>query len=372
MAAGKAFRGRTEAGSDLSADSVTTYLDTETRSAVPITHGTDRYTANAECLLLTFARDDGQSQLWDVIGGQRQPKDFQDALDDPTEEFIAHNAAFDRAILHRCLGFETSISRWRCTMAQAYAHGLPGGLGALGAVLGLAEEDQKRIDDSKLIHLFCVPRSDGSWATRETHPTEWARFCGYALNDTIALREVHRRLPSHNFQGINLESWRLDQLINGRGFGFDRTLAVAARQVLAKAKGAHDADITRATQGTVTAATQRDKLLKYLRVAGLDLPDMRASTMREWLESDTLRPEHRFILELRLEAAKSSGSKYRRGLETVGEGDRIRYAIQFSGAGRTGRSSGRGFQPHNMPRPTMKAKYIEEVVIPGILASADP
>jgi DNA polymerase len=109
---------------------------------------------------------------------------------------------------------------------------------------------------------------------------------------------------------------------------------------------------------------------------------MRAATIREWLEHDDLNPVQRFMLELRLEAAKSSGSKYRRGLEVVGEQDRIRYAIQFSGAGRTGRSSGRGFQPHNMQRPVtsivapdgsrqqvpVKSNYILEVIVPGIKA----
>lgn len=64
----------------------------------------------------------------------------------------------------------------------------------------------------------------------------------------------------------------------------------------------------------------------------------------------------------------------------MGEGERIRHALQMNGAGRTGRWSGKGFQPHNMGRPQLnirdldgrmrlvpiKAKYIDEVIIPGI------
>lgn len=66
----------------------------------------------------------------------------------------------------------------------------------------------------------------------------------------------------------------------------------------------------------------------------------------------------------------------------VGEGSRIRYGIRFSGAGRTGRFSGRGFQPHNMQRPTtyhlkadggrskkpVKADFIIGTLVPGIKA----
>ena len=58
---------------------------------------------------------------------------------------------------------------------------------------------------------------------------------------------------------------------------------------------------------------------------------------------------------------------------------RIRFGIQYNGAGRTGRFSGRGFQIHNMQRAALtvqrpdgtmekipvKAKYIDEVVMPG-------
>lgn len=360
------------------------WLDTETRSATPISRGTDRYTADAECLLVTWVTDDGAAKIWDRTYDETMPAELWGLLYDPAITLIAHNAQFDRAILDRCLGVQTDIKRWRCTQAQAYSHGLPGSLGTLGAVLDLPEEDRKREDDRKLINLFCIPRPDGSWATRHTHPLEWERFRGYALNDTIALREIHKKLPTHNYVGDNLECWHIDQEINTTGFHFDRELATAAQGLLARAKQRHDGEIDAATEGAVGAATQRAKLLKYLENSGLNLPNMRAATVREWLEHDDLRPEHRFLLELRLEAAKSSGSKYRRGLEVVGAGDRVRYGIQFSGAGRTGRFAGRGFQPHNMSRPTtsttgpdgrqrklpVKAAYIADVIIPGILSGA--
>lgn len=335
---------------------------------MPIERGTDLYTSSASCLTVQWAIDEGEPYVWDRTEDPQMPGELDWALADPSVTLVAHYASFDRNIITKALRRPTAMRRWRCTMAQAYAHGLPGSLEVLGHVLDLPQDEQKLVEDGKLIQLFCKPRSDGSWATRHTHPEEWARFLAYGRMDVVALREIHKRLPTHNYQGEHLAQWWLDQLINERGFQFDKELASAARQLLSAAKNIHDGQILNATEGQVGAATQRDKLLRWLNGSGLALPNLRAATIREYLESDDLRPEHRFLLELRLEAAKSSGSKYKRGMETVGADGRIRFTVQFSGAGRTGRDSGRGYQPHNMARPTMKAKYIEDVVIPGILS----
>jgi DNA polymerase len=240
------------------------------------------------------------------------------------------------------------------------SHGYPGSLGALGSVLELPENQQKLVDGRRLINMFCIPHDDaGTFFDYATHPADWQKFCEYGMQDTATLREIYRRLPVHNFRGENLETWFIDQLINERGFGFDAELATAARALLEKAKGKHEIEMRAATQDEVWAATQREKLKRYLESQGLALPNMRASTISEWLEHDDLSPELRFLLEARLEASKSSGAKYRRGLEMVGDGSRIRYGIRFAGAGRTGRFSHRGFQPGNMKRATVKFPQIE-------------
>jgi DNA polymerase len=325
-------------------------------------------------------------QLWDVIGGQPILRDLKDALEDPNEKLVFHNRNFDRTILNRALGRIIPASRYRCTMEQAYSHGLPGSLEMLGIVLGVPPELQKRVGDKELIQLFCVPRADGRFNDRWSHPAEWAQFCEYAIWDVHSGRACYVRLPTYNYGGINLDTAHLSLLINERGFGFDVELAKAAMEVLAKAKTVHDRATDTLTAGAAQAATQRARLLAWFQRSGLDIPNMRASTIREYLEHDDLDPVVRGMLELRLEASKSSGAKYRRGLELVGALDRIRFSKQFAGAGKTGRYSGRGFQPDNMMRPVtystnlklkpngeratypVKAAYIEQVIIPGILS----
>lgn len=371
------------------------FTDTETRSRTDISLGNDLYTRDAKCMIVTYARSlcmplsngqlvwsDSPAHIWEPWHEPSAPADFIDAVIDPEVIFVAHNAAFDRNILRRCLQVEIPVERWWCTMAQANAHGLSGSLGTLGETCGLSEDQRKLVDDASLIDTFCVPQAaTGKFIEPWELPDEWKRFCRYAVRDTETLRAIFKRLPQHNYTGEHLRAWYLDQLINERGFGFDRQLAAAATEFLSDAKVHSDAIVDKESGGEVHAASQRNRLLRYLRErCGVDIESLRASEVREWLEHDDLEPTVRVLLEQRLEAAKSSGSKYRRGLQMVGPEDRQRHCFRFNGAGRTGRHSGRGFQPHNMARPTLtvrrdsgrieltpvKAQYIDDVIIPGI------
>jgi DNA polymerase bacteriophage-type len=291
---------------------------------------------------------------------------------DVSDTIVAHNAVFDYGVITYGLQIKTDIRRWRCTRAQAYSHGLPGSLELLGDVLGLPLSDRKSSEGAHLIQTFCVPQHglDGkvSYTEPAERPDDWLRFCDYAKQDTHTLRRIHRALPSHNYCGISLDLWHLDQLCNWRGFRFDKKLAEAARTLLEKAKVIHGREITEATGAAVGAATQRAKLLAFLNERyKAELPNLRAATVRDMLEQDDIEPGLRFLLEARLEAAKNSGAKYGRGLTIVGPQDRLRHAHQFCGAGRTGRDAHKGFQPGNMARPTQDAEFIDEITIPAIL-----
>jgi DNA polymerase bacteriophage-type len=364
-------------------------IDTETFSEVDIRLGNDLYSRSAECLIVTYCFStfdagkwtDSPTQIWEPWTGAPLPRVLQEAVTDETVIFVAHSAVFDRLILLRALGIRVALRRWRCTRAQAYAHGLPGALDLLGTVLGLTEDQGKLVDDKKLIDTFCKRQGTGRRIMPQDDPAGWQRFCAYAIRDTDALREIYKRLPQHNYTGANLRSWLLDQLINERGFQFDEKLATAAAEFLQEAKKLSDDVIEEASDGEVHAATQRARLLKYLREkCGIDIESLRASDVREWLEHDDLDPVVRVLLEQRLEAGKSSGAKFKRGLAMVGPRGRQRNCIQWNGAGRTGRHSGRGFQPHNMGRPALRvrkasgrielgpveASYIDNVILPGI------
>jgi DNA polymerase len=348
--------------------------------------GTDRYTRACECRIVTYAFATGPAKIW-IPYKEPIPRDLFDAINDPEFIFIAHNAAFDRLVYLRALKIDIPIRRWRCTMAGASAHGLPGSLEGLGNVCGLTADQAKLVDDKGLIQTFCeIQPATGRYIEPEEKPEEWARFCAYAIRDTEALRTLFHRMPQVNYQGVNLRSWMLDQLINERGFGFDKQLAVAASEFLDRAREASRKVMREATGGEIGSATQAKKLLAYVRNRyGLDIESMKAGDVRDYLESDDLDPVLRTVLEERLEAGKSAGTKFKRGLALVGPGDRIRHWCRWSGAGRTGRHAARGYQPHNMARPAItvrrppghpragrielepvKASVIDNVIIPGI------
>lgn len=342
------------------------YIDTETYSEVPINTGTYRYAEGVEVMLLAYALDDGPVRVWDRTAGVEMPTDLAAAWADESCLFIAHNAGFDRVVMAADITLPSvpALTRWRCTMAQALAHSLPGGLDPLGVVLGLPQDAQKLKDGKQLVQLFCKPRSATSKirrATSATHPADWRRFVEYAGQDVTAMREIHRRLPTWNYTGEELALWHLDQEINARGVCVDVNLAHAAIRATTAAKRRLADRTLELTDGEVEAATQRDRLLKHLlNEHGIDLPDMTASTLERRMEDPDLSPALRELLSIRLQASTTSTSKYEKLARSVCADGRLRGLLQFCGAARTGRWSGRLFQPQNLPRPDMKHHEIED------------
>ena len=95
------------------------FVDTETKSRTDISLGNDLYTRDARCLIVTYCLStfeggkwlDSPTQIWQPWNDPVIPQDFQAAVDDPDVIFVAHNAAFDRFILLRCLGIRVPLRR---------------------------------------------------------------------------------------------------------------------------------------------------------------------------------------------------------------------------------------------------------------------
>ncbi|WP_415186351.1 DNA polymerase [Serratia rubidaea] len=250
------------------------------------------------------------------------------------------------------------VERWRDTMVQALAHGLPGALGALCDVLNIPQDKAKDKEGKALIQLFCKPRPKNNKlrrATRKTHPEEWRRFVAYAGNDIEAMREVHKRLPKWNYQGAELALWHRDQQINDRGVCMDVDLAEAAIIAVEQEQKRLAKRTQVMTDGEVQAATQRDALIKHIVESyGVELPDMQKSTLERRIADPDLPPAVKELLAIRLQASTTSTSKYKALMRGVSSDGRLRGTLQFCGASRTGRWAGRLFQPQNLPRPSLK------------------
>ena len=334
----------------------TLFLDTETRSREPIKRGTYRYATQAEVMVVTWACDNGPKQCWDRTANPVPPAALVLAMQ-TCRVAKAHKAEFDRTLLKRVPELpQIPLTKWRCTMAKAYAHGLPGGLDKLATVYSLPAAQQKDTRGKKLIQLFCIPRKkDGGYNDRHSHPAEWAQFLDYAVQDIETMRAVDRLMPTWNESEFEIGLWHLDQDMNDRGVCVDldlATSAIAAVEIEAKKLKARTSDLT---LGVVDRPTQRDKLLRFLLLAyGVELPDMTADTLERRLDDPELPAVVKELLHLRLRASKSSTSKYTRVLSSHVDGY-LRGLLQFCGALRTGRWAGRIFQPQNLPRLDLDA-----------------
>ena len=340
------------------------FIDLESYNDQPIKAGHFKYSETVEILMVSWAVDDGPVELWDAKKDSLMPPALRDIIHSDCI-LIAHNSSFEAAVFAADLvGATIDPKRWRCTMAQAYAHGLPGSLDNLGAVLGLKVDQLKSRTGANLIRLFCMPPPKHSKrterATAQTHPKEWAEFCEYCKQDIVATREIYKKLPKWNYQGFELDLWHLDQVINARGVNIDLELANAAIKAVDREQEKLRGRTSELTLGDIDSTTRRDALLKHILEAyGVELPDMQASTLERRIEDPDLPEGLRELLGIRLQATTSSTAKYKRLVKSTCSDGRLRGALQWCGASRTGRDSGRLFQPQNLPRPTMKQSDIE-------------
>ena len=368
-----------------------TFHDLETRSPVPIKNGTHAYAEKAEVMLWAYAGPEGETRVWDLMSGSdwyleelsgewreidvglgKIPPTLAAMLNDPEALVWFHNGGmFDFVVLltwNPAFGALIPIERWRDTMILAYLHSLPGALDKLGLMLEFDEGDRKLTDGRRLIRLFCIPYDtapDGTplYHDRQSHPVEWKQFVIYAARDIRTMRTVRNRLPRWNDTPKQWALWQCDLRINYRGFHVDQELADAAILVAESAKRSMASRVSEITDGDVGAATQRDKMLKWiLESHGVELPDMRADTLERRMDDPELPSEVKELLGLRLRSSMNSPAKFKAVKKAVSRDSRLRGTQQFRGAGRTGRTAHRLFQPGNMMRPTMPWPMIQACI----------
>lgn len=352
--------------------SPTLYCDLETFSAKDIRAGSHAYAADpsAEVLLWGYAIDDAPAKVWDVTAGP-MPEELRQALDEVARKERRHvwqnGVMFDRVFLSYVMPeIELPMETLDDTMVMAYQAGLPGSLKELCEVFHLSKDKAKDADGSRLIQIFCKPLPS-TWkldrATSKTHPEEWAKFVNYCRLDIESMREVYKKLPAFNRTAKERELQVLDATINMRGIGVDVEFAEAAIATAERAKKDIDKQVFKLTDGRVVTAGQRDALIQFFfDKYGWQLKDMRKSELEKRMEDPDIPAEMKELIGLRLMGTKTSVQKYKRVVQGAVDG-RLRGCMQFRGASRTGRISGRTFQPQNLPRPLIKSQTeIEEII----------
>lgn len=347
------------------------HLDLETFSTVPLRYGTHAYAEAAEIMVAAWAEDDGPVTVEDYTDGDMPSERLWALLTNPAVEVCIQNSHFDRTVIAHAWGYQLDVRRVHDTMVQAMAHSLPGSLDKLCEIMGVPLDLAKHKDGKALIRLFCVPQPKNfkiRRATKHTHPEKWQQFLAYAGSDILAMRELRKRMPVWNYRDTNdghreLSLWRLDQDINDRGFLADVELAQGALRAADAEGAALKRQIAEETGGLVTSATKRDEMLAYLLSEhGVELPDMKKDTLERRLADPEVPDAVKQLIQIRLAATTTSTAKYKAVMRSVSADGRLRNTLAFVGALRTGRWSGRLFQPQNLPRPMLKQAMIMAVI----------
>lgn len=308
-----------------------------------------------EILMCAYAWDDDPVRV--LVGEEAIKRELLKALVDPTVLKVAHNAQFERVCFTRFFpekrdqfDFRVYLDprQWDDTMARAGVWGHPQSLAKLAVALGAEEKDEA---GTRLINLFSMPYRGKRVAPSE-RPDEWMDFIAYCSQDVETLRDIDRRLGS--WIGRERDVWLRDQLINDRGIKLDTSLAHNARNAAESNAEEMIRELAALLHVDNPNSVQQFRV-GMLETFGIDMPDCRADTVKSMLGSGDLDPGARRALELRQDLALAASKKYAAALNYVSDDGRLRGSFRYFGA-HTGRWSGRGLQPQNLPRAQLKTE----------------
>jgi hypothetical protein len=368
------------------------------------TAGTYRYAKNTFAILMSYAIGEEPFeclQVTDFENGAMRWDMFHQRIHAHHKRvlageavYAAFNAGFDRNIWNEAtydfppLEPEHMIDVMLMSTGTNLAASLEGASKNIG-------RDGKQKDGKYLIGLFCMP---GSTATPQSHPAEWARFVSYAHDDGVEMREVFKSvMPRSEAEWID---YTVSERINRRGMMIDVEFVRRAAAIADFNKRRMNADLTRWTNGQITAVTQRERIadLIYDRMAHAeareilvtaydedasaeddeqgDLKPAKLSIARDRIEAvlafyrtleeregelsqrDQLIVD---ILDTRLYGASTASAKFDVMLNQVDDDDRAKGQYVAGGAQQTDRFSSKGIQVHNLTRSTLGAYEVEAI-----------
>ncbi|MCC8089130.1 MAG: DNA polymerase [Rikenellaceae bacterium] len=340
------------------------HIDIETYCDLDVSDvGVYRYAEDDSFKIILFAYSfDGEPVTVidcsnDEYPGESIPARVWKALTDPSILKIAHNANFEYVCIETFYGVGLDLKQWFCTMIAAAYLGLPLGLDKVSQVLGLSEQKDAR--GKSLITFFCKPckptkKNGGRTLNLPEHdPEKWDEFKEYNAQDVRTEKEIYAYVS--RFPGLpeeEREYWILDQIINATGITVDREFIEAAIETNKRfTKDVHD-EIVKLTG--VDNPNSLSQLKAWFKTEGYEVPTLNKEYLLDNINNTDFPKPIRRVLKLRSMASKTSIAKYDTMLAYAQKDGRIRGLLQFYGANRTGRFSGRGVQVQNLKRTLKK------------------
>tara|TARA_R110000751_G_scaffold2075_2_gene11194 strand:- start:271 stop:2100 length:1830 start_codon:yes stop_codon:yes gene_type:complete len=283
----------------------------------------------------------------------------------------AHNAEFEKWLFDFVVapdyGFDApAITQWRCSMAMSLASGFAGGLDTATHQIGLT--DGKHKAGTRLIKEYCAP---GFLTAFKQGDAELMRE--YCIGDVDLMR-----LLVQSCRPLTDDEWyeyHLNMRINERGLPID---ALFCDQALGYANEvADDANhhISNLTGGVMTKSTQRtardewlfpkltEHQMRLLEVhkKGEKKLSLDSDHRQYLLNCEDLDPDARELLDYINDAGSAALKKYSVAHHQNVRG-RVHNTFLWNGAGRTGRFSGKGMQPHNFRRDVFGDNHAEALI----------
>jgi len=335
---------------------------------------------------MAYAFDDKPIQLWKYPNSF--PTHLLEAILFDIVSIYAHNAEFEWLILNK-LGFKDTLkyTRFVDVMALAGTFGYPLSLDGFTKAVGLSSG--KTAGSTRLLNKLCKRQkktafnTTGKW-TPQTTPKDFTKLYDYCMNDVTIMRRAVKRLPQDKLSKFEQFVWGHTVKQNSRGVCIDVNAVKNIIIVMREFKKRSEQELQIATGGSVQTGKQIAKIKNFLWSIGVQIPDLTADTVNEYLatphagkfenmidiktvdqyivtKAKELPEAARQVLELRRQLAHSSTAKFDRMIDM--EIDNILYGmLKYFGA-HTGRYAGTGVQLHNLPRASLGSEHEVNLVI---------
>ena len=326
------------------------YIDFETRSACDLkASGAYVYSQHptTDVICLAYALDDGPIKLWKP--GEELPGDLWRAYIDDKCWVVAHNSLFERSVWENIMVPQWSWpaipeDQWFDSMAACARKAIPLDLELACKAVHLSV--QKDMEGNAALKKIMKPNPKTGEFNED--PELYEKVYAYCPIDVEATRALISKVGT--LTKSEMEIWRLNQRMNWRGVNLDLTF-VADCQAVADAALPPLAAAFRELTGL--RASQRDKVLHWVRDRFTGFPNMQKEVVAEALTDWPIPDDVRTALELRSAITSTSLTKLKSMRACAGSDSRARGLIQYHGA-TTGRDAGRLLQPQNFPRGTVE------------------
>lgn len=329
-------------------------IDIETYSSVDLgKSGVYAYSKapDFDILLFGYSLDGGPVQV--ITDLRSKQAEILELLLDPDIKKTAWNASFERVCLSAYFDQNMPPEQWECSMVWAMSQGYPAALAQAAEVMGV---NQQKLSTGKvLINYFskpCKPTAKNGNRTRNLPRHDlgkWQLFIEYNAQDVRTEMAIRDKLAGRPAPEQKL--WALDQKINDTGMMISDSVVLHAIACNEQYASRLELEASRLT------GLDNPKSVSQLKgwiqeTEDITITSLDKKAVPELMQQDISGTTQR-VLELRQELSKSSIAKYEAMLNAKCPDGRVRGLLQFYGAARTGRWSGRLVQIQNLPQNHM-------------------